>query len=335
MNKILAIIPARSGSKSIVDKNVQSFYGKPLLAHSIEHGLKSEKIDKVILSTDSESYAELGRTFGAEVPFLRPKEISGDFSTDLEVFLHTLEFLRIKENYVPEIVVHLRPTTPIRNIVDIDNMIELLKHNSDADSVRAITESKDTPFKMWFKNGNIEISPIIVDTNFPEAYNLPRQILPKTFIQTASIDVIRCKTITDKKSMTGNRILGYEITNFIDIDDFADFEVAQTQQFSFLSGKKICFDIDGVIALLSPNNDYNLSKPNIEMIKKVNELYDNGNYIILFTARGSETGIDWYNITKEQLISWGVKFHEFHTGKPNADFYIDDKNVLISQILKK
>jgi CMP-N,N'-diacetyllegionaminic acid synthase len=334
MTKILAIIPARSGSKSIIDKNIQSFYGKPLLAHSIEHALKSNRIDKVILSTDSEHYSDIGKSFGAEVPFLRPKEISGDFATDLEVFIHALELLKLKENYIADIVVHLRPTTPIRNVDDIDNMIDLLINSPAADSIRAVTKSKDTPFKMWFKDDNNLIRPIISDSNFPEAYNLPRQVLPVAFIQTASIDVIRCSTILDKKSMTGNMKLGYEISEFLDIDDFNDFEVAQTQQLQNLSGKKICFDIDGVIALLSPNNDYNLSKPNLEMINKVNELYSKGNYIILFTARGSETGIDWYKITEEQLIRWGVKFHEFHTGKPNADFYIDDKNVLISQILK-
>ncbi len=332
---ILCIIPARSGSKSINDKNIQSFFGKPLLAHSIEHSLSSKLITRTILSTDSEYYANFGKSFGAEIPFLRPTEFSLDLSTDLDVFLHALNHLKLTENYVPDLVVHLRPTTPIRNVDEIDQMIEILIRNKNADSIRSISKSNETPYKMWFKNENNQILPIIADDNFKEPYNLPRQILPKTYIQNASVDVIRTATITELRSMTGSYILGYEMEDFIDIDYLVDFQNAQNQIDINVINKKFCFDIDGVVAQLSPNNDYNLAQPNWEMIAKINELYEKDNHIILFTARGSETGIDWYEITKNQLLEWNVKFHEFYTGKPNADFYIDDKNLLISQILKK
>jgi hypothetical protein len=80
-----------------------------------------------------------------------------------------------------------------------------------------------------------------------------------------------------------------------------------------------------VIAQLSPNNDYNLSQPNIQMIEKVNQLYDQGNTIVLFTARGSKTGLDWMDVTRSQMIQWGVKFHELRLGKPAADYYVDDR----------
>lgn len=332
--KIVAIIPARSGSKSIKDKNIQSFLGKPLLVHSIDHALKSKLIDKVILSTDSEQYAEFGRLAGAEVPFLRPASISEDHSLDIETFEHALDFLEKDQSYIPDIVVHLRPTSPLRNADDIDRMIQLLHENKNADSVRAITKSKDTPFKMWFKGEDHQIIPVLDKKEFPEAYNMPRQALPQAFMQTASIDVIRTRTIVEKKSMTGDVILGYEIEDFIDIDHFADYEHAVKQSYNGSDVKRYCFDLDGVIAHLSPNNDYALATPNLEVIQKVNSLFDNGNYIIINTARGSATGIDWHAITVDQLQRWGVKYHEFHTGKPWADYYVDDKNLLVSQLLK-
>lgn len=134
--------------------------------------------------------------------------------------------------------------------------------------------------------------------------------------------------------MTGDTILGYEVAEFIDIDHLEDFENALAASYRSGQGKRYCFDMDGVIAHLSPNNDYNLAKPNIEVIEKLNALYDLGNYIIIFTARGSATGIDWHQISLDQLNAWGVRHHEFRTGKPNADFYIDDKNLLITQLLK-
>jgi CMP-N-acetylneuraminic acid synthetase len=332
--KVLAIVPARSGSKSIKDKNIQSFFGKPLLVHSIEHALESKLIDRVILSTDSEAYAQIGRQAGAEIPFLRPTGIAGDLSTDLEVFQHALTYLAEQESYFPDIVVHLRPTTPVRNVEDIDQMITMLVNAPHGDCIRAIFKLKDTPFKMWFKGEDHTIVPVVSNEHFPEAYNIPRQALPQAYMQTASIDVIRATTITEKNSMTGDTILGYEVSEFIDIDHLEDFEQALAASYRTGQGKRYCFDMDGVIAHLSPDNDYNLAMPNTSVIEKINALYDLGNYIIIFTARGSATGIDWHQVSVDQLNAWGVRHHEFRTGKPNADFYIDDKNLLITQLLK-
>jgi len=332
--KILALIPARSGSKSIKDKNIQSFHGKPLFGYSIEHGLQSSLINRVVVSTDSDYYIELSKSLGAEAPFVRPAEISGDLSTDLEAFHHALDYLKKVENYVPDICVHLRPTAPIRKVEDIDAMIQILIDNPEIDSVRSIVKVEKTPYKMWFKNEAGQLTPILNHPEYKEPYNMPRQALPQVYMQNACIDVIRTTTLTEKNSMTGDNISGYELSELIDIDTYDDFGAAAlNKSFDQVTGKIFCFDIDGVIAKLSPGNDYNLSQPNEEMIKRVNQLYDNGNHIVLFTARGYVTKINWYDITKQQLISWGVKHHEFYVGKPNADYYVDDKNVLISQIL--
>jgi len=123
MSEILAIIPARSGSKSVKDKNIREINGKPMIAYSIEHAKASKLINRVIVSTDSEQYAAIAREYGAETPFIRPAEYAQDTSLDLEVFEHALSFLEEKEAYVPDMVVQLRPTYPIRYVEDIDKMI--------------------------------------------------------------------------------------------------------------------------------------------------------------------------------------------------------------------
>jgi len=215
---ILCIIPARSGSKSIHNKNIRKINGKPLLAYSIEHAINSKYITRIIISTDSVKYGNIAKKYGAEFLFRRPKNISGDSSTDLEVFKHALNWLQENEGYEPNIIVHLRPTYPIRKSIDIDNMIELILNDSKIDSVRSIVKSSNTPYKMWFLNKNKEIKPIL-KSKIKDAYNQPRQKLPNTFIQNACIDIIRTSTILELNSMSGSVIYGYEMNHFWDIDD--------------------------------------------------------------------------------------------------------------------
>lgn len=321
--KVLAIIPARSGSKSVKDKNIRLMNGKPMLAYSIEHGLKSSKIDRVIVSTDDMKYAEIAKQYGAEVPFLRPKDISGDDSLDIEVFEHALNYLKETEAYIPDIVVQLRPTYPIRKIEDIDNMISILELNDDVDSVRCIVPTKEVAYKMWRKQENGTITPLLTD--IPEAYNMPRQKLPPIYYQNACIDVIRTKVITEQHSMSGNNIMGYEMKDNFDIDTEEEFRQAEEYLKLHSSNKTFVFDIDGVIAQYNASLQYDQSLPNIEMIKIINYLYDRGNKIVLHTARGYKTGIDWQEVTTRQLQEWGVKYHDLKMGKPDADYYVDDK----------
>lgn len=121
MPEILAVIPARSGSKSVKDKNIRIMNGKPLLAHSIGHALQSELVNRVMVSTDSPLYQRIAQEYEAEAPFLRPAEISGDTSLDIEVFEHALRWLADNEGYRPDLCVHLRPTHPVRDPRDIDS----------------------------------------------------------------------------------------------------------------------------------------------------------------------------------------------------------------------
>ncbi len=329
--KILAIIPARSGSKSIPHKNIMSVHGKPLIAHSIEHALASKYINRTIVSTDSEDYATVAKKHGAEIPFLRPAEFAGDMSTDLDVFFHALSQLKETENYIPEIVVHLRPTSPIRDPKQIDEMIKLLIDNPEWDSIRSVAPAPETPFKMWFEKNGVLV-PVVEDKTISEAYNQPRQSLPKTYLQNASIDIARASTILEKKSMTGNVIGAYIMNNNFDIDNIEDLAKLRDIKINDAGNKTFCFDIDGVIAQLQKDNNYELSEPNFATIEKINKLYSNNNYIILFTARGSKTGINWEEITRKQMEKWGVKYHELKFGKPAADFYIDDRLINIEQL---
>lgn len=224
--KIVAIIPARSGSKSIKNKNIRKINGKPLLTYSIETGLESSLIDRVIVSTDSKVYQRIARLYGAEVPFLRPDEFSGDYATDLQVFKHALDWFSENEQYTPDICVHLRPTYPVRNVNDLDTMIKILIENTNLDSVRSISVSQETPYKMWYRDKEGLIKPVI-NSEIREAYNEPRQSLPVIYIQNASIDVIRAKTIIDRNSMSGDNIYGYLMDHNWDIDQIKQLKDAR------------------------------------------------------------------------------------------------------------
>lgn len=222
--EVLALIPARSGSKTVKNKNIREIGGIPMLAYSVMHAEKSGLVNRIILSTDSEEYAKIGREYGAETPFIRPSRYATDTATDLEVFTHALTWLGDKEGYIPDIVVHLRPTYPVRNPEDIDRMVEMLISDNTADSVRSLAPAKEIAYKMWRKGEGGRITPILND--IPEAYNLPRQQLPIIYYQNACIDVTRPHVILEKKSMTGDIILGYVMDENLDIDTEQELEKA-------------------------------------------------------------------------------------------------------------
>ena len=331
---ILALIPARSGSKSIPHKNVREFAGKPLMVHSIEQALGCPLISRVIVSTDSGEYAAIARTHGAETPFLRPAEIAGDASTDLETFQHTLRWLAEHEGKVPGIVVHLRPTHPNRTPAQITEAIRLLQAHPEWDSARSVVLAPETPFKMWFRRADGSLEPVI-KADIPEAHSQPRQSLPTTYLQNACIDVIRSQTVLEKGSIAGDSIGAYVMDLMHDIDTPAQLtaaELAFRWQGGLPTGKTFVFDIDGVIASLTPANDYIQAGPLRENIVRINRLFEAGNRIILFTARGYVTKIDWTTTTNRQLAEWGVRHHELHFGKPAGDYYVDDKLLSLTEL---
>lgn len=226
--EVLAVIPARGGSKSIPRKNIRSFAGHPLLAYSIAAARQASMVTRVIVSTDDDEIAAIGRTYGAEAPFLRPAELAQDLTQDLPVFEHALHWLADHEGYRPEVVVQLRPTSPIRPRDCVDRAVAMLLAHSDADSVRGVVPSGQNPYKMWRVQPDGRMTPLLAD-GLREPYNMPRQELPPTVWQTGHIDAIRPRAILEQHSMSGQVILGLVIDPrfTVDIDTLRDWERAE------------------------------------------------------------------------------------------------------------
>lgn len=224
--EVLAIIPARGGSKGIPRKNIRSFAGCPLIAYSITAALRSHLVTRVIVSTDDEKIAEVARQWGAEVPFLRPSALAQDDTPDYPVFRQAIEWLMEQEGYIPQVVVQLRPTSPVRPLSCVDDAVELLLAHPEADCVRGVVPSGQNPFKMWIINAtDSRMEPLLKVEGLAEPYNAPRQSLPKTYWQTGHIDAIRAQTILKKNSLTGDFILPLLIDPryTVDIDVPADW----------------------------------------------------------------------------------------------------------------
>jgi len=228
MTEVLALIPARGGSKSIPRKNIRPLGESPLIAYSIAAGLAADLVMRVIVSTDDEEIATVARRYGAETPFLRPAEFSQDNTTDLPVFQHALRWLIENEDYCPDIVVQLRPTSPFRRTYHIDAAVARLLERPDADAVRTVCVPFQNPFKMWRISPDGLMQPLM-NAEFREPYNMPRQLLPDVYWQTGYVDAAWSETILEKDSMTGERSLPLIIdpSEWIDIDSPDDWRRAE------------------------------------------------------------------------------------------------------------
>ena len=218
---VLALIPARGGSKALPRKNVRLLAGKPLVVHSIDVALAAQTVTRVVVSTDDEEIARIATEGGAEVPFMRPAEFAADDSPDLDAFRHALEWLAENEGYRPELVVHLRPTHPVRRPDRIDAAVRALAEDTAADSLRSVSWPTQTPYKMWRIEGGY-LEPLLRIEGVPDSYSRPRQSLPEVWWQNGYVDVIRPRTILELGSMSGVRILPFVIeepTVEIDYED--------------------------------------------------------------------------------------------------------------------
>jgi len=230
--EILAIIPARGGSKSIPGKNIKPLLGKPLIAWIIAAARSSRYVTRSIVSTDDKEIAAVARSFGAEVPFIRPAEIAGDFSTDIEFLLHALDWLKDHEGYEPEIVLRLPPTSPLCTAAHIDEGIEKLLSTPAADAIRPIVEVSKHPYKMWkIAPDGCWLEPFLPQeiTGLPEAFDLPRQLFPKVYVHSGAMDVMRLRTIREMKSKAGKKLAFFPMRaeDSVNIDDEIDFELAE------------------------------------------------------------------------------------------------------------
>ena len=229
---VLAIIPARGGSKGVPRKNIKPFCGKPLIAWTIEEARKSNYVTRIIVSTDDVEIADIARQYGAEVPFMRPAALAEDMTPDFPVFEHALLWLKEHEDYTPDIVIHLRTTSPLRIVADIDKGIELILKNPQADSVRAVTVAPLHPLKTYKLREDNLLMPFVPEDIYgiKQPFNLPWQSLPKAYATGGYLSVIRPATILVKQSMCGDTMVGFEVDskNVVDIDTPVQFALAET-----------------------------------------------------------------------------------------------------------
>ena len=238
----VALIPARSGSKGVVDKNIRLLGGQPLIAWSIRACRICKNIDRIILSTDSEKYADIARDWGCEVPFLRPESIAGDQSTDFEFVSHALDFFSA-ENRMPDHIFHIRPTTPLRKPEVIDRAFETFLGNPEVTALRSVHEMSESAYKTF------EISPsgYLKTVGFSSAAlddaNNARQIFPTTYFANGYVDILSVQFIKETGLLHGNCVLPFVTERVSEIDTEEDFSLLQLEVEHQAEHKKLLFNV--------------------------------------------------------------------------------------------
>lgn len=225
-NIVVAIIPARGGSKSIPKKNIVNLGGFPLIAYSIAAAKLSKKINRVIVDTDSEEIAVISKKFGAEIPYLRPKEFATDTSADLDFMNHAIEWFQKNEKEIPDYIVHLRPTTPLRDPSHIDEAIEKMTKNKEATSLRSGHEIRESPYKL-FGISNDFFTGLFPQDKRPEYWNLPRQAFPPVYQPDGYVDIVIPEFILKMGKLHGPKILSYISPDTGEIDKMEDLKFAE------------------------------------------------------------------------------------------------------------
>ena len=228
MSEIISIIPARGGSKGVPGKNVKKLDGIPLLAFSIKTSLESKIISRTIVSTDCEKTAKIAKKYGAEVPFLRPKVIAGDKSTDLEFFLHAIEWFNTNETKVPDYFVHLRPTTPLRDAKIVDQAIEMFLKSADSTALRSVHEMPESAYKSFEIEDN-KLKTLGTNSFELDGANNARQGFPSTYYANGYVDIIRSKYVIENRRIHGDKVMPFITKPIIEVDTFEDFEILEFQ----------------------------------------------------------------------------------------------------------
>ena len=220
---IVAIIPARKGSKSIKNKNIINYKGKPLIYHSIKTALKSKLINTVVVSTDSKKYQSMVIKFGASAPFLRPNKYSNDNSSDRDFIIHASKFLISKNNY-PDLIVLLRPTTPNRDIKIVNKGIKLfIKNFKKYDSMRSVSKFNQPPQKL-FMIKNKTLKGFFDKQLKGEYHSRPRQKYTKTYLPNGYIDILKPSFFLNNKNKLWGKIQPFLTNETLDIDIQSDLK---------------------------------------------------------------------------------------------------------------
>ena len=341
MTKILGFIPCRSGSKRITNKNLTNFNSKTLIQNTYDLADSSNCIDRIVISTDSNDYLQKTDTTSKYLDIgLRSSVNSSDESTDQEVLFEVIEKLETISKYF-DYIVHLRPTYPSLLPNCIDHAVNTFLNCSEATSLKSV-EKLDLYYQKCLVESDSDSNRIIgLDGDSQnKTSSTPSASCKHLYAQTAALDIYKVSTIK-QGLLWGDYCLKYEMGEYkADIDNYFDFPFAYSSLDQLISSVRannkipsvICLDIDGVIFSRSESNDYSKVQPNPGVINLIQLLYKQGHKIILFTARGSKTGINWSDQTISQLTSNSIPYHDLIFGKPPYDFYVDDRSISLQQL---
>lgn len=228
MSNVVALIGARAGSKGVPHKNIKLLGGRSLLAWSIAACLRSPSIDRVIVSTDSADYAALATKLGAEAPFLRPAEISGDRSTDYDFIVHALDWLAA-EGQEPDYLVHIRPTTPLRDPALIDAAVQAFQSSTKATSLRSVHEMSESAYKTFELAEGGQLKRLGADTTDLDSANSARQQFPSTYQANGYVDVLSSEFIRKYGLMHGDHVMPFITPSVVEVDTLEDFDYLEFQ----------------------------------------------------------------------------------------------------------
>jgi CMP-N,N'-diacetyllegionaminic acid synthase len=222
MHEVIALIPARAGSKGVPNKNIRPLGGHPLLDWSIQAALKAQRIDRVIVSTDSQDYADLAIRCGAEAPFLRPPAISGDRSTDYDFVIHALDWLA-QHGGEPKYIVHIRPTTPLRDAALIDQAVAAFQGHDQATALRSVHEMSESAYKAFELAPQGQLKRLGSDSTALDAANNARQQFPATYVANGYVDVLSTAFIRKSGLLHGDWVMPFVTPAVVEVDTEEDF----------------------------------------------------------------------------------------------------------------
>ena len=224
----LAIIPARAGSKGVPRKNIRLLGGYPLLAYSIVCAQLAQSVGRAIVSTDSDEIAQIALRYGAEVPFMRPAELAGDTAVDRDVIVHALNELGRQDGLEPELLVHLRPTTPLRDPRLVDQAVAALAASPKASSLRSVHPLPESPHKAFEIQDGLLVGLFPSDPR-PEYYNLPRQAFPEAYQANGYVDVLRRDWVRREDTLHGPRMIAFVTPPVREVDVMDDLAYLEYQ----------------------------------------------------------------------------------------------------------
>ncbi|MFA6142112.1 MAG: acylneuraminate cytidylyltransferase family protein [Candidatus Omnitrophota bacterium] len=219
---VVAVIQARGGSKGVPRKNIRKLGGFPLIAYSIAACKLAPSIERTIVWTDDAEIASIAKSFGADVPFMRPAEYARDDSTDKQVFDHALSWFEKNEGYAPDYWIQIRPTTPLREPSLLDQAIATIKAKPEATSLVSVHEIEESPGKMFGMSDGYLHGLCPMDPR-PEYFALPRQSFPPVYCGNGYVDIIKTHTLKSYKSCYGPRMIAFLAPDTGEVDAEGDF----------------------------------------------------------------------------------------------------------------